>query len=67
MKSVLLIMSIGLLAGCVAPKEMSAPCKRPANLTSFGEIDPRRDCPSMSLVNAEPSAVDALNSIVIGP
>ena len=67
MKNVLLFISIGLMSGCVAPKEMSAPCKRPANLTSFVEIDPRRDCPSMSLVNAEATAADALNSIVIGP
>ncbi|CUX72284.1 MULTISPECIES: hypothetical protein [Agrobacterium] len=44
------------LAGCAgAPKEKTAPCKRPANLTSFVE-DPRKDCGSMTSVNGDPSA-----------
>ncbi|KIP98111.1 hypothetical protein RU07_23065 [Agrobacterium tumefaciens] len=67
MKNALIILSISVLAGCGTVKETSAPCKRPANLTSFAEVDPRRECPSMAPVNADQSAVDALNAIVIGP
>ncbi|ACM40290.1 hypothetical protein GOZ78_23335 [Agrobacterium vitis] len=44
------------LAGCgTAAKEKTAPCKRPANMTSYAE-DPRHDCGPMTSVNGEPSA-----------
>ncbi|WP_320188543.1 hypothetical protein RMS29_026855 (plasmid) [Agrobacterium rosae] len=44
------------LAGCgTAAREKTAPCKRPANMTSFVE-DPRHDCGPMTNVNGDPSA-----------
>ncbi|WP_312407099.1 hypothetical protein [Rhizobium sp.] len=45
---------IGMVGCGTAAKEKTAPCKRPANLTSYGP-DPRRDCPSMTSVNGNPS------------
>ncbi|WP_226951473.1 hypothetical protein [Rhizobium terrae] len=39
-----------VLASCGTVQEKTAPCKRPANLTSFAE-DPRRECPGMRAVN----------------
>lgn len=52
------------LTGCgTAAKEKTAPCKRPANLTAYGP-DPRRDCPSMTSVNGNPSqALAAINAL----
>lgn len=46
-----------LLTACGAVKEKTAPCKRPANLTSFAE-DPRKDCGPMRPVN-DPAAAFA--------
>jgi hypothetical protein len=51
------------VTGCAgAPKEKTAPCKRPANLTSYAE-DPRQECGPMTSVNGNPSealaAIDA--------
>ncbi|MEY9103737.1 hypothetical protein ABIA24_006710 [Sinorhizobium fredii] len=46
------------LAGCgTAAKEKTAPCKRPANLTSYGP-DPRLECGPMTIVNGD--TADAL-------
>lgn len=40
-------------AGCgTAAKEKTAPCKRPANLTSYAP-DPRRECGPMMSVNGD--------------
>jgi uncharacterized protein YceK len=47
------------LTGCGTVKEKSAPCKRPANLTSFAQ-DPRRECPVMHAVNNPAAAFAAL-------
>ena len=51
------------MTGCAgAPKEKTAPCKRPANLTSYAE-DPRQECGPMTSVNGNSSealaAIDA--------
>jgi hypothetical protein len=49
------------LAGCgTAAKEKTAPCKRPANLTSYAS-DPRLECGPMTSVNG--NAADALAAI----
>jgi uncharacterized protein YceK len=45
------------LAGCGTVKEKTAPCKRPANLSSYAD-DPRMDCGPMHAVN-DPSAAFA--------
>ncbi|MDT6942452.1 hypothetical protein RI570_20575 [Brucella pseudogrignonensis] len=51
------------VAGCGTVKEKTAPCKRPANLTSFAE-DIRQDCGPMAFVNGDQAtAIDAINSI----
>ena len=47
------------LAGCgTAAKEKTAPCKRPANLSSYAP-DPRRECGPMTSVNGEAAAAFA--------
>nr|WP_210333375.1 hypothetical protein [Ensifer sp. ENS01] len=47
------------LAGCgTAAKEKTAPCKRPANLTSYAP-DPRQECGPMMSVNAAAAAAFA--------
>lgn len=44
------------LAGCgTAAKEKTAPCKRPANLTSYAP-DPRQECGPMMSVNGDAAA-----------
>ncbi|MCR8493867.1 hypothetical protein ABDF71_26440 [Ochrobactrum sp. WV_118_8] len=51
------------VAGCGTVKEKTAPCKRPANLTSFAE-DIRHDCGPMAFINGDPAtAIAAINSI----
>nr|WP_313372721.1 hypothetical protein [Brucella intermedia] len=58
-----LIIASFILAGCGTVKEKTAPCKRPANLTSFAE-DPRRDCGPMALVNSDDTTAQAaINAI----
>ncbi|TIU19600.1 MAG: hypothetical protein E5W53_22295, partial [Mesorhizobium sp.] len=46
------------VAGCGTVKEKTAPCKRPANLTSYA-ADPRPECGPMSSINGNPSAAFA--------
>lgn len=46
------------IAGCGTVKEKTAPCKRPANLTSYA-ADPRQECGPMSSINGDPSAAFA--------
>lgn len=57
--AVLILASI--LSGCGTVKEKTAPCKRPANLTSFAQ-DPRRDCPTMRAVNHPTAAFAAIGT-----
>lgn len=47
------------VAGCGMVREKTAPCKRPAELTSFA-ADPRRDCGPMRAVNDPTSAFAAI-------
>jgi len=52
------------LAGCgTGAKEKTAPCKRPANLTSYAP-DPRQECGPMMRVNGDASAaIAAINAM----
>ncbi|MGN6448630.1 MAG: hypothetical protein ACTHLK_08540 [Brucella intermedia] len=60
-----LTMVAGGLTGCGTVKEKTAPCKRPANLTSFAE-DIRKDCGPMAFVDGDPAtAIAAINSIAM--
>jgi hypothetical protein len=50
-----------LLAGCGTPKEKTAPCKRPANMSNYVS-EARRECGPMSHVNADrDAALDAID------
>jgi hypothetical protein len=44
-----------LVGGCGTPKEKTAPCKRPANQSSYAPEE-TADCGPMSLVNSDPAA-----------
>lgn len=55
----LLIMMSTILAGCGTVKEKTAPCKRPAHLSSFVE-DPRQVCRVMHAVNDPAAAFAAI-------
>jgi len=52
------VLAVGLASCGTAAKEKTAPCKRPANLTSFAP-DPRTDCGPMANVNGDPAAAFA--------
>ncbi|MCP2138669.1 hypothetical protein J2S28_005793 [Rhizobium sp. SLBN-94] len=54
----LAVLSVAATA-CGSVKEKTAPCKRPANLTSYAE-DPRHDCGPMRTVNDPASAFAAI-------
>ncbi|MDE3761428.1 hypothetical protein I7G60_25695 [Sinorhizobium meliloti] len=55
-KVLFLILIAAGLAGCgTAAKEKTAPCKRPANLTSYAP-DPRQECGPMMSVNGGAAA-----------
>ena len=60
-KGVMLAVVAGLLAGCATtpPPSKSAPCKRPANLSAYAEIEPQ-DCGPMSPVNSAEAAAAIL-------
>ncbi|RCW80136.1 hypothetical protein [Phyllobacterium bourgognense] len=45
-----LLVTAALLTGCGTVKEKTAPCKRPAELTSYAE-DRRQNCGPMRSVN----------------
>ena len=64
LKMVTLVAVVVGISGCgTAVKEKSAPCKRPANLTSYAE-DIRRECGPMTSVNGDPvAAMAAINMI----
>jgi hypothetical protein len=47
------------MSACGTVKEKTAPCKRPANLTSFAE-GPRHECGPMRAVNDPASAFAAI-------
>ena len=48
-----------MVTSCGTVKEKTAPCKRPANLTSFAE-DPGHECGPMRAVNDPASAFAAI-------
>ena len=59
--TVIVVVAIAFLsAGCGTPKEKSAPCKRPANLSGYAE-DRRTECGPMQLIN--PAAMAPLAAI----
>ena len=50
-----LVFALAVLAsGCGTPREKTAPCKRPANLSSYAS--PGDDCGPMMSVNADSAA-----------
>ncbi|WP_421405568.1 hypothetical protein [Agrobacterium fabrum] len=53
------LVATALLAGCGTVKEKTAPCKRPAELTSYAE-DPRQSCGPMREVNDRTAAFAAI-------
>ncbi|MDX0574687.1 hypothetical protein GOD68_31545 [Sinorhizobium medicae] len=58
-KVLFLVLIAAALTGCgTAAKEKTAPCKRPANLTSYAP-DPRQECGPMMSVNGDPAAAFA--------
>ncbi|UIJ91917.1 hypothetical protein Q1M62_02445 (plasmid) [Sinorhizobium meliloti] len=58
-KVLFLVLIAAGLAGCgTAAKEKTAPCKRPANLTSYVP-DPRQECGPMKSVNGDAAAAFA--------
>ncbi|WP_292168384.1 hypothetical protein [Mesorhizobium sp.] len=50
----LFVYVVAALSGCGTVKEKTAPCKRPANLTSYAP-DPRLECGPMMHVNGDAS------------
>lgn len=52
------ILAMTALSGCGTVKEKTAPCKRPAELSSFVE-DPRAACVAMRAIN-DPAAFAAI-------
>ncbi|UZX45527.1 hypothetical protein A6U84_25635 (plasmid) [Agrobacterium sp. 13-2099-1-2] len=65
MRTVIAIFMLVVISGCGTVKEVSAPCKRPANLTAFVD-DPRLDCGPMRSVNGDQTdALVAIDSILL--
>jgi len=50
------------LVGCGTVKEKTAPCKRPANLTSYTE-DPREPCGAARPLNDPVTAFEAIGAL----
>lgn len=61
-KSVALLIASLLVTSCGTVKEKTAPCKRPANLTSYAR-DPRAKCPTMMSVNGPGAAFAAIGIV----
>ncbi|MBA8907614.1 hypothetical protein [Aminobacter ciceronei] len=57
-KALFVVVIAAGVAGCGTVKEKTAPCKRPANLTSYA-ADPRQECGPMSYVNGDPATAMA--------
>lgn len=54
-----------LASGCGTPKEKTAPCKRPANLTSYAAA--ANECgPMMSIHSDRPAALAAIQDLAYG-
>lgn len=52
------------VAGCGTVKEKTAPCKRPANLTSYAP-DPRQECGPMMHANSDATAAFAAIDVMV--
>lgn len=50
----LMLILAALVSGCGTPREKTAPCKRPANLTSYAGTG--RDCGPMRSINPDGAA-----------
>lgn len=57
--TVLALAGAVLASGCGTPREKTAPCKRPANLSSYASME--RECGSMKPLNTDRAA--ALSAI----
>jgi len=64
----MIVLAITVVSGgCGTPKEKTAPCKRPANLTGYAE-DTRTECGPMRLVNPDDTAaLAAIDSLANQP
>jgi hypothetical protein len=61
---VVLILAL-IAGGCGTPKEKTAPCKRPANLSSYASIE--GECGPMRALNADrAAALAAIQDLAIG-
>ncbi|KQS71782.1 hypothetical protein ASG39_20145 [Rhizobium sp. Leaf371] len=56
---VALLLATSMLTGCGTVKEKTAPCKRPAELTSYA-VDRRQSCGPMRSVNDPAAAFAAI-------
>ncbi len=62
---VLVLILAALVSGCGTPREKTAPCKRPANLTSY--VSTGGDCGPMRSINPDrAAALAAIQSIATG-
>ncbi|RTM10865.1 MAG: hypothetical protein EKK31_01305 [Hyphomicrobiales bacterium] len=63
--TVMVITAVAFVSnGCGTPKEKTAPCKRPANLTGYA-ADPRVECGPMQLINPDGrAALAAIDDLV---
>lgn len=61
-----LALSLAVFAsGCGTPREKTAPCKRPANLTSYASVE--GECGPMKPLNANrPAALAAIQELASG-
>lgn len=61
----LVLILAALVSGCGTPREKTAPCKRPANLTSFASTGD--DCGPMRSINPDrAAALAAIQELAIG-
>lgn len=56
--TVLVLIVATLVSGCGTPREKTAPCKRPANLTSYTSTED--DCGPMRSINPDRAAALAV-------
>jgi uncharacterized protein YceK len=56
-----MVFAVAALSGCGTVKEKTAPCKRPAELTSYAD-DPRQACGQMRAVNDPAAAFAAIGT-----
>ncbi len=65
MRAIVAFFILMSISGCGTVKEKTAPCKRPANLTSLVE-DTRQECGPMQSVNGDGAdALEAIDSLLL--